>query len=117
MVALTGSWKVVGTYHPHVYSIQKVVSGRVQTAHYARLRFCSDSQLNVTADMNVFQHAFNQGFFQMVGIAHMAEAHDRSVIVLVDWGGFEDDERTWEPLKMIFEAAPEFWWGYYANCV
>ena len=38
----------------------------------------------------------------------MFEADDRSLIVLVDWVGFEVDERTWEPFKEIFEAAPEF---------
>ena len=37
-----------------------------------------------------------------------AEADDRSLIVLVDWVGFEVDERTWENFKEIFEAAPEF---------
>ena len=38
----------------------------------------------------------------------MFQADDRSLIVLVDWVGFEVDERTWEPFKEIFEAAPEF---------
>ena len=38
----------------------------------------------------------------------MVEAGDRSLIVLVDWVGFEVDEQTWEPFKEIFEAAPEF---------
>ena len=28
--------------------------------------------------------------------------------MLVDWVGFEVEERTWEPFKNIFEAAPEF---------
>ena len=28
--------------------------------------------------------------------------------MLVDWVRFEVDERTWEPSKEIFEAAPEF---------
>ena len=36
------------------------------------------------------------------------EADERSLIVLVDWVGFEVDERTWEPFREIFEAAPEF---------
>ena len=85
-----------------------IVSGRVHTAHVARLRFYADSQLNVTADVkNVFHHAFNQGLFQMAGIVRVAEADDRSLIELVDWVGFEVDERTWEPFKEIFEAAPE----------
>ena len=38
----------------------------------------------------------------------MFEADDRSLIVLVDLVGFEVDERTWEPYREIFEAAPEF---------
>ena len=38
----------------------------------------------------------------------MFQADDGSLIVLVDWVGFEVDERTWEPFKEIFEAAPEF---------
>ncbi|CAM9711236.1 unnamed protein product, partial [Sphacelaria rigidula] len=74
-----------------------------------RLRFFADSQLNVTADVkDVFQHTFNQGQFQMAGIIHVAEAEDRSLIVLVDWVGFEVEEHTWEPFQNIFEAAPEF---------
>ena len=32
----------------------------------------------------------------------MFQADDRSLIVLVDWVGFEVDERTWEPFKEIF---------------
>ena len=31
----------------------------------------------------------------MAGIVRVAEADDRSLIVLVDWVGFEVDERTW----------------------
>ena len=44
----------------------------------------------------------------MAGVVPVAEADDRSLIVLVDWVGFEVDERTWEPFKEIFEAVPEF---------
>ena len=98
----------MGAHHPHVFEIQNIVSGRVQTAHVARLRLYADSQLNVTADIkDVFQHAFNQGQFEMAAIVRVAEAEDRSLIVLVDWVGFEIEERTWEPLKNIFEAAPD----------
>ena len=111
MATWTGPWRVVGTHHLHLFEIQNIVSGRLHTAYVARLRFCAASQLNVTAVVkNVFQHAFNQGQFRMAGVVRVAEAHDRSLIVLVDWIGFEVDERTWEPFKEIFEAAPEFLW-------
>ena len=93
---------MVGAHHSHLFEIQNIVSGRVHTAHVARLRFHADSQLNVTADVkNVFQHAFNQGQFQMACVVRVAEADDRSLIVLVDWVGFEVDERTCEPFKEI----------------
>ena len=109
MATWTGPWRVVGAHHQHVFEIQNIVSGRVQTAHVARLRFYADSQLNVTADVkDVFQHAFNQGQFQMAGIARMAEAEDRTLIVLVEWVGFDVEESTWEPFAKILEAAPAF---------
>ncbi|CAN0312796.1 unnamed protein product [Scytosiphon promiscuus] len=110
MATWTGPWRVVGAHHPHVFEIQNVVSGRVHTAHVARLRFYADSQRKTRSatQNNVFQRAFNQGQFQMAGVVRVAEADDRSLIVLVDWVGFEVDERTWEPCKEIFEAAPEF---------
>ena len=83
MATWTGPWRVVGGHHPHVFEIQNIVSGSVQTAHVTRLRFYADSQLNVTADVkDVFRHAFNQGQFQMAGIVRVAEAEDRSLIVL-----------------------------------
>ena len=107
MATWTGPWRVVGAHHPRLFEIQNIVSGRVHTAHVARLRFYADSQLNVTADVkNVFQHAFNQGQFQMACVVRVAEADDRSLIVLADWVGFEVDERTWEPFKEIVESAP-----------
>ena len=39
MATWTGPWRVVGTHHPHLFEIQNIVSGRVHTAHVARLRF------------------------------------------------------------------------------
>ena len=44
----------------------------------------------------------------MSGVVRVAEADDRSLIVLVDWVGFAFNERTWEPLRERFEGAPEF---------
>ena len=38
MATWTGPWRVVGAHHPHLFEIQKIVSGRVHTAHVARLR-------------------------------------------------------------------------------
>ena len=42
MATGTGPWRVVGAHHPHLFEIQNIVSGRVHTAHVARLRFYAD---------------------------------------------------------------------------
>ncbi|CAM9540190.1 unnamed protein product [Sphacelaria rigidula] len=95
MATWIGPLRVIDVYHPHVFEIQDIVSGRVQAAHVACLRFHADLRLNVTADVkDVFQHAFNQGQFQMAGVVRVAEADNRLLIVLVDWVGFEVDART-----------------------
>ena len=52
----------------------------------------------------------------MAGIARMAEADDRTLIVLVEWVGFDVEESTWEPFKSILEAAAEFWRRRYVSC-
>ena len=76
MATWTGPWRVFGAHHKHVFEIQNIVTGRVQTAHVARLRFYADSQLNVAADVkDVFQHAYSQGQFQM------AQAGERCKVV------------------------------------
>ena len=44
----------------------------------------------------------------MNGLVHVAEDDQGAVIVLVDWDGFEPEERTWESLKTIHSSAPDF---------
>ncbi|CAM9575818.1 unnamed protein product, partial [Sphacelaria rigidula] len=44
MATRTGRWRVVGAHHPHVFEIQIIVSGSVQTAHVARLRFLQENK-------------------------------------------------------------------------
>ena len=51
MSTWTGPWRVVGADHYHLYSVQKIVSGKVHTAHVARLRFYADADLNITAEI------------------------------------------------------------------
>ena len=42
---------MVGADHSHVYLVQNIVSGKVHTAHVARLRFYADADLNITAEV------------------------------------------------------------------
>ena len=44
----------------------------------------------------------------MNALVHVAEDDDGNIIVLVDWEGFNSEERTWESLRKIHSSAPEF---------
>eukprot|EP00903_Cladosiphon_okamuranus_P006086 g5996.t1 len=64
----------------------------------------------VTSELKeVFQHSFTQGEFEMEALLNIGESHDGSYyLVRVRWSGFEEDEDTWEPLKTLWEDAPQF---------
>ena len=65
-----------------MYSVQNIVSGKVHTAHVARLRFYADADLNITAEIkDVFQHSYAQGECRMNALLHVAEDDQGDVIV------------------------------------
>ena len=101
---------MVNAEQKHVYGVQNIVSGEVRDVHVARLRFYSDSALEVTSDLKeVFQQTFNQGEFEMQALLNIGESHDGSGhIVRVRWSGFDEEEDTWEPLKTLWEDTPQF---------
>ena len=60
----------------------------------ARLRFYADADLNITVEIkDVFQHSYAQGECRMNAFMHVAEDDHGDVIVLVDWEGFDAEER------------------------
>ena len=112
----TGPWRVVTAEKKRVYSVQNVISGEVRDVHVARLCFYSDSALEITSNLKeVFQHTFTQGEFEMEALLNIGESlrigesHNGSgYLVRVSWSGFEEDEDTREPLKTLWEDAPQF---------
>ena len=44
----------------------------------------------------------------MNALMHVAEDDQGDVIVLVDWEGFDAEERTWESLRKSHSSAPDF---------
>lgn len=103
-------WRVVTAEQKHVYSVQNIFSGQVRDVHVARLRFYSDSELEITSGLkDVFQHSYTQGVFEMEALINIGEAHDGSGYnIRVRWAGFGEDEDTWEPLKTLWDDAPQF---------
>ena len=44
----------------------------------------------------------------MNALIHVEEDDQGDVIVLVDWEGFDAEERTWESLRKIHSSTPDF---------
>ena len=55
-----------------------------------------------------FQQSYAQGECRMNALMHVAEDDQGDVIVLVDWEGFDTEERTRESLRKIHPSAPDF---------
>ena len=61
----------------HVYGVQNVVTDEVKDVNVVHLRFYADKGLEMTAALKeVFQHAFTEGEFEMVGIVDILEAEE-----------------------------------------
>ena len=58
-----------------------------------RLRFYADKDLEMTAALKLFQHAFTQGEFEMVEIGDISEAEDgQGFDAKVHWVRFDEGE-------------------------
>ena len=64
--------------------------------------FYADTDFNITVEIkDVFQHSYAQGECRMNALMHVPEGDQGDVIFLVDWEGFDAEERTWESLRKI----------------
>ena len=71
--------------------------------------FYADADLNITAEIkDVVQHSYAQGECRMNALMHVTEDDQGDVIVLVDWEGFDAEERKWESLRKIHSSASDF---------
>ena len=88
--------------------MQNIVSGEVQEVHVARICFCADAALEITAELKeIFQHAFTQGEFEMAAVVDLATVEEGSGFeVDVEWTEFDTEDSTRDDLVMIWGAAP-----------
>ena len=105
----TGPWRVTNAPTPHIYQVQDIVSGKVTTAHVARLNVYKDSSLGVTEYVQeAFQHFFNQGEFYIEELFDVGRTSHGAYEALVHWQGFSASEKPWEPLPTLYHDAPAY---------
>ena len=59
--------------------MQNITSGGARDVHVARMRFYSDSELDITSDLKEnFQHSSHQGEIEIEVLINIGEFHDGS---------------------------------------
>jgi hypothetical protein len=102
-----GPHRVVGALPDHVFEVEDLLSGSTNTVHSSRLRYYQNTPLDVTAEL-LEQVAHNdQGYAvqSIDDIRYVQAAGHYSV--LLRWLGFDAEDSTWEPLKIIHEDVPQ----------
>ena len=109
MSTWSGPWRVTNASRQHVYQVQNIVDGTISTVHVARMKFYQDSSLRLTADVKeTFQYPINQGEFKMEGILKLRRSTNGNYEAFVNWKGFSEAERSWEPISTLHSSSPSF---------
>lgn len=74
-VTLTGPFQIIGIESPHLYQLQSIETGDMQTVHVVRLRFYWNGQFHVTVDLEGVCHHFRaQGRCAIATVVNATEA-------------------------------------------
>ena len=105
MAVWHGPYRITKVISDHLYVVQNLLTGGCMKSHSARMQFYKDSSLRITEELKNTMHY--QGTFGVECIDGLKKVKD-GYEVHVKWEGFEDVEKTWEPLETILEDQPEF---------
>ncbi|CAN0571508.1 unnamed protein product, partial [Laminaria digitata] len=98
MSTWSGPWRITNASKQHVYQVQNIVDGKISTVHVARMKFYKDYSLGLTAEVKeTFQYLLNQGEFEMEEILELRRSAGGDYEGYVNWIGFSEAERSWEP--------------------
>ncbi|KAE9062830.1 hypothetical protein PF007_g29768 [Phytophthora fragariae] len=98
-----GPFEVVET-RPHSFVIRHLVTDQTFDVHCSRLKFYSNSALNVDEEM--LAHIGNQGMLLGVeAIKHHRNEHGDWQL-FVSWVGLQDEEDSWESLRSMNAQVP-----------
>ena len=101
----TGPYRVIAVNSDWDFTIEHLVTGENFHAHSSRLKFYCDDSLEVDADLK-FQITHDEMRYKVDRI--IDHRKEEGVFYLkVVWQGFDDEDSTWEPFNILFEAVPD----------
>jgi hypothetical protein len=109
----TGPYRVVKCESDWDFVIEHLVTGKTFHSHSSRLKFYCDQDLNVTVDLKQ-QITHDEMRFKVKSILGH-DLIDGEFKFLIHWLGFDEEDSTWEPIRIIQEDLPELVRNYVEN--
>lgn len=105
-VRWTGPYLVVGTISEQVYEIQHLITGKLYKSHSTRLKFYTDTQLNMTEELK--NNIESQGMlFEIDGVKSFRWNDQKGECeVEIQWKGFEEEENSYERFESLWTDVP-----------
>ena len=103
-----GPRRVTQAISPFVYEVQDLVTEKISNVHYSRLKFYSDSSLDVTeALLDTISHNDPPLYNIVEKLLDLRYNDDTGNFeVQTQWQGFDYEDPTWEPLHTLKQDIP-----------
>ena len=116
MVRWQGPYEVVRVHEPPaIFAVNLVGTTTEKLVHWKKMRRIAGPGLFVSqAVQNSALHDLQR--FLVESIDDWGYDEDgETVKVLVRWQGYDESERTWEPLQQVYEGSPRSMWTPWAT--
>ena len=96
-----GPFVVIQNLSNHIFKVRDLVNGIEDSVHAARLKFYSDADLNVSAELLDYIRYAQQGFEIEKILEYRWDRSHKIWELKIRWLGFPPDQDSWEPLSDI----------------
>ena len=102
-----GAYRVNESRQHNIFSIEDLLTGKVEEVHARRLKFFHNKDFKVTEEVK--NHLMYQAD-ELFVISRLDDLRVNKGVkqVLVAWKGFDDDERDWVDIDVLQENVPSF---------
>ena len=105
-----GPYRILRETHQFVYEVEHLVTHEVSECHVTRLRFYSDSSLDIPVklldELSLEDNVTFEYHIEAI-LDFKYDADEEDYFLQIQWSGFSDLEITYEPLRQIYADQPK----------